>query len=85
MKARERFRAVLPLKLRDKDAADTPLRNGDAKDLSKDEIKQREREQTEELTGKIAHLQQMLFAQRKHKVLLVLQGCLLYTSPSPRD
>lgn len=73
MKARERFRAGKNFKMREEDADDKPLRdngNGD----SKSEVKQDERDQTAQLTARIAVLQEMLYAQRKHKVLLVLQG-----------
>lgn len=73
MKTRERLRAGKNFKVREEDADDKPLRddgNGD----SKSEIKQDERELTEQLTDKIAVLQEMLYAQRKHKLLLVLQG-----------
>ena len=73
MKARERLRAGKNFKVREEDADDKPLRNGDNGD-SKSEIKQDERELTEQLTDQIAVLQEMLYAQRKHKVLLVLQG-----------
>jgi PPK2 family polyphosphate:nucleotide phosphotransferase len=72
MKARERFRAGARVKLREADAGDTPLRESDG--LSKDEVKERERAHTAELTAQIATLQEMLFAQHKQKVLLVLQG-----------
>ncbi len=71
--ARERFRAGKNLKVRDEDANDKPMRgnnNGDAKSV----VKQDERELTLQLTDQIAVLQEMLYAQRKHKVLLVLQG-----------
>jgi PPK2 family polyphosphate:nucleotide phosphotransferase len=71
MKAREQFRAPARLKLRDEDAAATPLRSDKA---SKGDVKAREREATAELTARIAELQEMLYAQRKHKLLLVLQG-----------
>ena len=75
MKARERFRAPGAVKLREEDAGDTPLRDpADRNTLSKDEIKQRERAQTAELTEQIAVCQEMLYAQRKHKLLVVLQG-----------
>jgi PPK2 family polyphosphate:nucleotide phosphotransferase len=75
MKARERFRAPAGIKLRDEDAAATPLRDPDARDtLSKDELKQQERDATTVLTGHIAQLQQMLYAQRQRKLLIVLQG-----------
>lgn len=73
MKLRERLRAGKNFKLREEDASDKPLRdknNGD----SKSETKEDEREMTVELTNEVARLQEMLYAQRKHKVLLVLQG-----------
>jgi len=70
MNALERFRAPKNLKLRDEDAGLTPLRekngNGGAK--------QRERALTSELIGQVAHFQEMLFASRKQKLLLILQG-----------
>jgi PPK2 family polyphosphate:nucleotide phosphotransferase len=70
---RERFRAGKNLKLRDDDADDKPLRdNGNGN--GKAAIKEEERTLTAEITGEIAKLQEMLYAQRKHKVLLVLQG-----------
>lgn len=75
MKARERFRAPADLRLRDEAAGDTPLRDPKAREkLSKDELKQHERDTTAELTGQIAKLQEMLYAQRQRKLLLVLQG-----------
>ena len=41
MKARERFRATADVKLREEDAAATPLRDPKARDkLSKEELKQ---------------------------------------------
>ena len=73
MSLRERLRAGKNFKLREEDADDKPLReksNGDAKSV----IKEEERSATAALTEQIAVLQEMLFAQRKHKVLLVLQG-----------
>ncbi|WP_426114175.1 PPK2 family polyphosphate kinase [Massilia sp. PWRC2] len=73
MKLRERLRAGKNFKLREEDADDKPLRdksNGDSKAATKDE----ERAATELASGQIAALQEMLYAQRKHKVLLVLQG-----------
>ncbi len=73
MKARTRFRASMPLKLRDASAGDTPLRDGGGKH-GKEALKQREREQTDHLTARLSQLQQMLFATRQGKVLLVLQG-----------
>ena len=71
--ARERFRAGKSLKVRDEDANDKPMRDGNNGD-SKSVVKQDERELTLQLTDQIAVLQEMLYAQRKHKVLLVLQG-----------
>jgi PPK2 family polyphosphate:nucleotide phosphotransferase len=65
MKARDMFRAPAGLKLRDGQAGKQLLGGG-----NKDEDKQ----ETERLIARIAELQAMLYAQRKHKVLLVLQG-----------
>jgi len=70
MNARERFRAPARLKLRDADAGATPLRDKAAKG----DVKNRERETTAELTARIAEIQEMLYARRSHKLLLVLQG-----------
>ncbi|MEJ7805751.1 MAG: PPK2 family polyphosphate kinase [Telluria sp.] len=75
MKARERFRAGANVKLREEDAANTPLRNPKDRDkLSKDEIKKQERDATAQLTAHIAQCQEMLYAQRRQKLLIVLQG-----------
>ena len=75
MKAREKFRAPSTVKLREEDAGNTPLRESADRDtLSKDDIKQRERTTTAELTAHIAVCQEMLYAQRKQKLLIVLQG-----------
>jgi len=70
MNALERFRAPKNPKLRDEDAGLTPLRekNGEGG------TKQRERALTAELIGQVAHFQEMLFASRKQKLLLILQG-----------
>jgi PPK2 family polyphosphate:nucleotide phosphotransferase len=70
MNVRERFRAPKNVKLRDEDAGLTPLRekNGEGS------AKQRERALTTELIGKVAHFQEMLYASRKQKLLLILQG-----------
>jgi PPK2 family polyphosphate:nucleotide phosphotransferase len=72
MNARERFRAPKNLKLRDEDAGLTPLRekNGEKNGGAK----QRERALTVELISQIAHFQEMLYASRKQKLLLILQG-----------
>jgi PPK2 family polyphosphate:nucleotide phosphotransferase len=70
MKARDRFRAPKNVKLRDEDAGLTPLRekNGEGS------AKQRERALTSDLIGQVAHFQEMLYASRKQKLLLILQG-----------
>jgi PPK2 family polyphosphate:nucleotide phosphotransferase len=72
MNARERFRAPKDVSLRDEDAGLTPLRekNGDKSGSAK----QRERALTVELIGQVAHFQEMLYASRKQKLLLILQG-----------
>jgi PPK2 family polyphosphate:nucleotide phosphotransferase len=72
MNARERFRAPKKFALRDEDAGLTPLRekNGDKNGGAK----QRERALTAELIAQVAHLQEMLFASHKQKLLLILQG-----------
>jgi PPK2 family polyphosphate:nucleotide phosphotransferase len=73
MKLRERLRAGKNFKLREEDASDKPLRekdNGDSKSATKVD----ERAATVLITDQIAVLQEMLYAQRKYKVLLVLQG-----------
>lgn len=70
MKIREKLRAPHDLTLVDKDAALTPLRDAGANGGAK----QREREQTTELVEKISRHQEMLYAARERKVLLVLQG-----------
>lgn len=72
MSALERFRAPKHLKLRDEDAGLTPLREKNG--AKNGEVKQRERALTAELIGQVAHFQEMLFASRKQKLLLILQG-----------
>jgi PPK2 family polyphosphate:nucleotide phosphotransferase len=73
--ARARFRPGATVRLRDQDAGDTPLRDAAASaGLSNLEVKQGERELTAQIIARIAVCQEMLYAQRKHKVLLVLQG-----------
>lgn len=75
MKARGLLRVPKGFKLRDDDAAARPLRDDAASEgLDKDQVKQRERELTKQLIEQIAVCQEMLYAQRKHKVLLILQG-----------
>lgn len=73
MKLRERLRAGKNFKLREEDADNKPLRNKGSGD-SKSALKEEERAATAELTSQLAVQQEMLYAQRKHKVLLVLQG-----------
>jgi len=77
MKARATFRAGPNLKLREADA-DRRLMGASAKSgnarCDKAELKELDRAKTAELIDRIAHLQAMLYAQRKQKVLLVLQG-----------
>jgi PPK2 family polyphosphate:nucleotide phosphotransferase len=69
MNARERFRAPAEPALRDEDAGATPLReHGNGK------AKERERALTAELTGVAAKLQEKLYAARRRKLLLILQG-----------
>jgi PPK2 family polyphosphate:nucleotide phosphotransferase len=64
-KALELFRLPADFKLRDADASRQPLGDGDKGD---------DKETTAALLERVAALQPMLYAQRKHKVLLVLQG-----------
>lgn len=77
MKARATFRAGPNLKLREADA-DRRLMGASAKSgnarRDKAELKELDRAKTAELIDRIAHLQAMLYAQHKQKVLLVLQG-----------
>lgn len=75
MTLRERLRAPPGLRLRDEDARLTPLRrNRGADESAKREVKQAERAATVRLTEQIARHQEMLYAQRRQKVLIVLQG-----------
>ena len=72
MDARERFRALKDLKLRDEDASDKPLR------VKSDEpgsvIKQRERDQATEIASDLDDQQTKLYASRNQKLLIILQG-----------
>ncbi|MRV70757.1 polyphosphate kinase 2 family protein [Duganella sp. FT92W] len=65
MKAREQFRVPDKFTLDDADAARQPLGDGS---------KAGDKECTDDVLERINDLQTMLYAQRKHKVLLVLQG-----------
>jgi PPK2 family polyphosphate:nucleotide phosphotransferase len=70
MNVRERFRAPKDVKLRDEDAGLTPLRE----EGGKGSAKQRERALTSDLIGQVARFQEMLYASRRQKLLLILQG-----------
>jgi PPK2 family polyphosphate:nucleotide phosphotransferase len=74
VKARERFRAGKGLKLAEEAAGAAPLGAGGDKKLSKAQVKALDREETLALTAKIGVCQAMLYAERRRKVLLVLQG-----------
>jgi PPK2 family polyphosphate:nucleotide phosphotransferase len=75
MNVLERFRAPKDVSLRDEDAGLTPLREKSEKNGEKNgSAKQRERALTAELIGQVAHFQEMLFASRRQKLLLILQG-----------
>ena len=77
MNVRDQFRTRKGQKL-DEDSAGLRLLGAGAKDdhkkLSKAQCKALDREETLALIAQIAGLQEMLYAQRKQKVLLVLQG-----------
>ena len=73
--ARQRFRAADKQKLRDEDADDSAFSSRAANpELSKSKGKALDIKRTDALIKRIAALQSMLYAQRKQKVLLVLQG-----------
>jgi PPK2 family polyphosphate:nucleotide phosphotransferase len=73
--ARQRFRAPKKLKLRDKDADDAAFSSRAANpDLGKSKAKALDLKRTAALIDRIAALQDKLYAQRKQKVLLVLQA-----------
>lgn len=73
--ARHQFRASAKQKLREEDAGDHAFSSRAANpDLSKSKGKALDIERTGALIKRIASLQSMLYAQRKQKVLLVLQG-----------
>jgi PPK2 family polyphosphate:nucleotide phosphotransferase len=65
MKVCKQFRAGKQTKIKDADAAQKPLSSGD---------KIKDKELVTELATQIAAQQEMLFAGRSHKVLVVLQG-----------
>jgi PPK2 family polyphosphate:nucleotide phosphotransferase len=62
---RQQFRATNKQKVVDADAGKRPLSSGD---------KATDKSQVEALAQRIAELQDILYAQRKHKILIVLQG-----------
>ncbi|MRW90121.1 polyphosphate kinase 2 family protein [Duganella sp. FT80W] len=73
--ARQRFRAPKKFKLRDQDADDDTFSTRAANPkLGKSRAKTLDRERTAALIDRIAALQDKLYAQRKQKVLLILQG-----------
>jgi PPK2 family polyphosphate:nucleotide phosphotransferase len=73
--ARQRFRAAKKFKLRDQDADDDTFSTRAANPkLGKSRAKTLDRERTAALIDRIAALQDKLYAQRKQKVLLILQG-----------
>jgi PPK2 family polyphosphate:nucleotide phosphotransferase len=73
--ARQRFRAPSKLKLRDKDADNDVFSTRAANPkLGKSRAKTLDLERTDALIDRIGALQDKLYAQRKQKVLLVLQG-----------
>lgn len=59
------FRAGKNQKIEDADASAKPLSSGD---------KHKDKQQVDELAEEISALQDILYAQRKHKILIVLQG-----------
>jgi PPK2 family polyphosphate:nucleotide phosphotransferase len=73
--ARQRFRAPKKLKLREEDADDAAFSSRAANpDLGKSKAKALDLKRTAALIDRIAALQDKLYAQRKQKVLLVLQA-----------
>ncbi len=77
MQARQIFRAPSKLKLREDDADRRLIGAAISKrhaGKEQAELKTLDRAKTDELISRIAHLQAMLYAQHRQKVLLVLQG-----------
>jgi PPK2 family polyphosphate:nucleotide phosphotransferase len=76
MKVSTRFRAPQDLQLTDDSAGETPLRDeGKGKNkLKNGEVKERERARTAELSAELAKFQEKLYASRRQKFLLILQG-----------
>ena len=73
--ARHHFRASAKQKLREEDAGDSVFSSRAANpDLGKSKGKALDIKRIDALIARIADLQSMLYAQRKQKVLLVLQG-----------
>lgn len=62
---RKQFRAPKHFRANDDDAGACPLSTGD---------KARDKQRVEEMAAEIADLQEVLYAERKHKILIVLQG-----------
>ncbi len=77
MKTRTLFRAAKTVSLKDIDPRHAPLaaaQDPANKGLSKAELKSLDRAAARDLIEQINVCQEMLYAQRKHKLLLVLQG-----------
>jgi PPK2 family polyphosphate:nucleotide phosphotransferase len=73
------YRCQLPLKLKDEDASvrqntKKAEANGDAKADAKPDQKQIDKLSTISLAEKISDFQNILYAQKQHKLLIVLQG-----------
>jgi PPK2 family polyphosphate:nucleotide phosphotransferase len=65
MNIRQQFRARKNFTATDKDATERPLSNGD---------KAGDKHRVEQMAEEIAALQDILYAERKHKILVLLQG-----------
>ncbi len=77
MKVRDKFRAAKQVRLSDEHAGAILLgaaTKAASKKLTKAQCKALDREEIAALTAQIAECQDMLYAQRRQKVLLVLQG-----------
>lgn len=65
MDPRQRFRATDRLRITDAHAAKKPLSSGD---------RQADKARTEDIADQIAQLQNILYAEHKRKLLVILQG-----------
>ncbi len=69
------YRCQLPLKLKDEDASVRPItKNAEVKTDAKSDQKQIDKFNTIGLAEKISDYQNILYAQKQHKLLIVLQG-----------